>query len=390
MGSGKYDINDKLHFATSARFAQSVTTTFLIPTNASLGWEVTVPYNATTDSPVNPALNYKDATVAAQVLANPAGYANPNFIAHGTLNASGVAQAGHPVPVNMAVMLNSRNTTPLTSGWVMETYPLNSFGRRAPNDTNQAWQIDAGLTYDLPFKDWTSEIYYSRGESATYNVAFGNNSLARWRGEILANDYGYKSNLMANTALAGGIGEGLGASPGFGTVAVPCTTGFYENIFNGDKTPSADCKYAVQAPLQTRTQNQQDIFEANFQGGLVNLPAGEVRTAFGYQQRRNASQFNPDILQSTASFTDQVIGVYPTGYLQKQTIAKDIWAEFLIPVLGRSSLPEEAGTGSGRTPLRLQQHGQHQYLQDQCQRPGQRVAALPWRLQPCHARAEPR
>jgi outer membrane receptor protein involved in Fe transport len=86
--------------------------------------------------------------------------------------------------------------------------------------------------------------------------------------------------------------------------------------------------------LQTRTQNQQDIFELNLQGGLFNLPAGELRAAAGYQQRRNASQFNPDILQSTASFTDQVIGVYPTGYLREQTIAKDIWAEVLIPVLG--------------------------------------------------------
>jgi outer membrane receptor protein involved in Fe transport len=60
---------------------------------------------------------------------------------------------------------------------------------------------------------------------------------------------------------------------------------------------------------------------------------GEVRAAAGYQQRRNASQFNPDILQSTASFTDQVIGVYPTGYLRAQTVAKDVWAEFLIPVV---------------------------------------------------------
>jgi outer membrane receptor protein involved in Fe transport len=330
MGSAKYDVNDKLHFASSARYSQSVTETFLAGTNASYGWEATVPYNATTDSPVDPTLNYTDQQVVANVKANPGAFANPNFVPHGTVNASGTGIAGHPVPVEMAILLNSRAVAPLTSGWVMETFPLNSFGRRATLDTNESWQMEAGLTYDLPIKDWTAEVYYSRGESSTYNVAFGNNSLARWRGEITAPDYGYHSNLQSNLTAP----NGPGASPAFGSVAVPCTSGFYDTIFKADAVPSADCQYAVQAPLQTRTQNQQDIFEVNFQGGVVNLPAGEVRYAAGYQQRRNASQFNPDILQSTASFNDQVIGVYPTGSLNKQTVAKDVWAEVVVPVIG--------------------------------------------------------
>ncbi len=123
-------------------------------------------------------------------------------------------------------------------------------------------------------------------------------------------------------------------NPGFGTVGVPCTTGFYETIFNGDARPSDDCIYAVQAQLQTRTENQQDVLELNFQGGIVNLPAGELRGAFGYQGRRNSAQFNPDILQSTASFRDQVIGVYPTGYLDAETTVGDYYGELLIPVIG--------------------------------------------------------
>jgi iron complex outermembrane recepter protein len=326
MGSAKYDISDTIHFASSARFAQSVTRTFLAGTNASFGWEATIPYNATVDSPVNPALDYRNQTVVAQVLANPTAFANPNFI------PTGRAGAQHPVPLQMAILLNSRaanpNFNPLTAGWVLETWPLNSFGRRATENTNEAWQVEAGVTWDLPIKDWTAEAYYSRGESSTYNVAFGNNSLARWRGMVTAADYGRGARLQSNLT-----NNGPGASPGFGSVPVPCTSGFYDTIFRGDTPASEDCNYAVQAPLQTRTQNQQDIFELNLQGGLFDLPAGEVRAAAGYQQRRNASQFNPDILQSTASFTDQVIGVYPTGYLREQTIAKDIWAEVLVPVL---------------------------------------------------------
>ncbi|MET0291337.1 MAG: TonB-dependent receptor, partial [Steroidobacteraceae bacterium] len=320
MASGTYDITDELSFMSSARFAQSTTKTFLSTTNASFGWEASIPYNPATDSPVNPALNYRDQSVVAAVKANPGAFANPTYI------ATGAAGAQHPVPVEMAILLNSRinNTAP----WVLETYPLNSFGRRATNNVNSAWQIETGLTYKLPIKDWTAEAYYSRGESSTYNVAYGNNSLARWRALVTAADYGRNSNLQSNRT-----NNGPGANPGFGSVAVPCTSGFYATIFNGDAQASADCRYAAEAPLQTRTQNQQDIGELNLQGGLFELPAGEVRGALGYQYRRNSAQFNPDILQSTASFTDQVIGVYPTGYLNAQVKAKDIYAEALVPVI---------------------------------------------------------
>src|SRR5690606_26040142 len=41
----------------------------------------------------------------------------------------------------------------------------------------------------------------------------------------------------------------------------------------------------------------------------------------------------PDILQSTSSFTDQVVGVYPTGYMDASTTADDLYVEFLVPLL---------------------------------------------------------
>ena len=66
---------------------------------------------------------------------------------------------------------------------------------------------------------------------------------------------------------------------------------------------------------------------------MFELPAGEVRAAAGYQSRRNSGVFNPDILQSQQSFTDQVIGVYPTGYLDAETSVDDYYVEGLIPVI---------------------------------------------------------
>lgn len=352
FGSGKWDVTDDVKFFTRVTYAESKTRTKLFPTNASFGWEASIPYNPATDSPVDPSLDYTNQAVVASVLANPAGFANPGFIGHGQ------AGALHPVPLELAVLLNSRaapntyclqgvagcgaprtgttaTTNPTLVGgpvpgtgrlgsWIAETYPTDSFDQRATLNTNNVWQVETGFNFKLPVKDWTGELYWSRGQSSTYNVAFGNNSLTRWRAMVTQPDYGLNAAIQGNQD---------GASRGFGTVPVTCTTGFYETLFNGDVRPSDDCRYAVQASLQTRTQNQQDIGELNFQGGLFDLPAGELRAAAGFQYRKNAAQFNPDLLQSTASFADQVIGVYPTGYLDASTSVKDYYAELLVPVL---------------------------------------------------------
>src|SRR5690606_26903933 len=350
FASGDYDINDNLNFFARATYAESKTRTRLFGTNASFGWEAQVPYNPLTDSPVDPTLDYGDPATLSAILANPAAYANPGFIAHGA------AGAQHPVPLELAVLLNSRsrlaycltgamgcvpgspNETadpslvgqffgygPGQAGtWIAETYPTDSFPQRATLNVNNVWNLETGLRFDLPVGDWTGELYLARGQSSTYNVAFGNNSLERWLAVVTSPDYGRGQTFFGNED---------GASVNFGTVPVPCTSGFYETLFHGDQPASPDCQYAVQAILQTRTQNQMDNYELNLQGGLFDLPAGQVRSAVGFQWRRNDAQFNPDILQSTASFTDQVIGVYPTGYMDAGIITRDVYGELLIPIV---------------------------------------------------------
>jgi outer membrane receptor protein involved in Fe transport len=320
MGSANYGITDDLNFTASGRFAQSDTSTVQSAPVGTYGRAASIPYNPTTDSPVDPTLDYRNAAVVAAVMANPAAYANPGFIAHGA------AGAQHPVPVPMAMLLNSR--TNRNAAWVVETYPVNSVELRGTTNTSTVWQVDAGLNWRMPFKDWTSELYYSRGETSSYGVVHGINSLLRWRTLVSAADYGRNSHLQSNTTP-----PNVGESPGFGTMPVPCTSGFYETIFNGDAKPSDDCVYAVAAPLQSRTEVQQDIGELNLQGGLFELPAGEVRAAAGYQYRRTAAQYSPDILQSTAEFTDSALGLYPAGYMDSTTKARDVYGELLVPVL---------------------------------------------------------
>jgi iron complex outermembrane receptor protein len=358
FANGNFEVTDNVKFFSRGVFAESKTRTLLFPANASTGWETSIPWNPATDSPVDPTLDYAAPGIAAQVLTdrqtNPNAWANPGFI------PTGAAGAQHPVPVELAIALMSRRnvycdptppplgqprtcgpagTTPtansalwgtenLAAGrlapWVMETYPTNSAAARATTNTNTVWQVEGGLQFGMPFGDWTGEAYFSHGESSTYNVAYGNNSLTRQRALISALDYGRNAKISGNST---------GVNPGFGAADITCQSGYYDTIFAGDVAPSDDCRFAVEATLQARTHNTQDIGELNFQGGLFDLPAGELRSAVGLQWRKNAAEFTPDILQSTASFTDQVIGVYPTAYLDAETSVKDVYAELLVPIL---------------------------------------------------------
>jgi outer membrane receptor protein involved in Fe transport len=339
FASGTYDITDSLTFFARGSFAESDTSTRLFPSPAITGWGVDIPYDPNVDSPI-----------LGTSLTTP----NPNFI------ASGQPGAEHPVSPELAYLLNSRvvhtfcqtgaagcgapgtqattnaalvgTAVPLTGPtqpWQLKFIPDDWFADRSTVDTTTIWQVEAGLRGELPFlQDWTWDAYISHGESATYNINNGNFSLERYQAMILADDYGRNAVIQGNQE-----------SPnfGFGVATGRCGSGFYDTIFGGDVPPSADCIASVAATLQGRTQSQQDIAEANIQGSLFNLPAGEVQMALGAQYRENAIQYYPDILQSTSSFIDQVIGVYPTAYMNASTYAREVYGELVVPVV--SDLP---------------------------------------------------
>jgi outer membrane receptor protein involved in Fe transport len=326
FASGTYDLTDNINFFSRATFAESETRTVLFGTNAIFGWEGLVQYNPTTDSPLNPALDYNNAAIVAAAVADPTNplYRNPNFI------PTGQPGAQHPVPVELAALLNARPNP--TGDWQPGWNPDTSLPPRSTLNTNSAWQLEAGLEFELG-ADWSGELYLSHGQSSTYNNAAGNLSLTRYRALIRQPDYGRNARLSGNTSATTPPQFGAPASPGFGAADIVCTSGFYDTFFRGDMPLSQDCFDAINATLQTRAQNTQDILELNFEGSLAEMRAGELRMAAGYQRRENGAKFVPDILQSTASFTDQVVGVYPTGYMDASTSVDDVYVELLVPLI---------------------------------------------------------
>jgi iron complex outermembrane receptor protein len=351
FANGTFDITDKVQFYTTARFAESLTATRLsAPPTLTAGWNPTVPYNATTDSPINPtALSNASTSAQLQAIynafaANPTtnAYTNPGFIGEGRPGA------GHPVPWQLALLLNTRSglgstiatggpstcnnslapalCTSAPSSWSLAWIPYNALPARTTIDTSETFQIETGFKFPLMISDWTGDVYYSRGQSLDYDDGFGNESLQRMDAIISSPDYG------RGVALQGNFNN---TSTNFGTsVPSTCTSGFYNSIFGGDVPPSNDCLNAVGSTLQTYTAMQQDIVEANFNGTVFKLPAGDVSGAVGYQYRRDAGEFTPDNLQATNSFLDQTVGLYPLGVLQRQEIAaRDGYLELFIPVV---------------------------------------------------------
>ena len=317
-----FKVTENISAFANATFARSDTKTRLnYGSTASFGWEGTVPFNAATDSPVDPTLDYTDPTVVAAVLADPAAFPNAGFI------PSGTAGAQHPVTNELAMALLSR-TNP-AGDWIPEIFPRNSLENRASDNENTVWQIETGINIDLPLRDWTGEVYYSHGEVNNNNISTGFQSLERWRSIVRLPDYGRNSTLFGNST---------GASPGFGTVPVKCTSGFYETIFFSDTRPSEDCARAIASPLQNRLTSEQDIVELNFQGGVADWSAGELRLAAGFQWRKNHVTYTPDLLQSSRSFKDQVIGVYPVGEMDASTSVNDYYVEALVPVVKKLEL----------------------------------------------------
>jgi len=185
----------------------------------------------------------------------------------------------------------------------------------------------AGLDGVLPFRDWTWEAYVSHGETnIDDNMKSGFASVQRYGNVLNAPSNGTNLNLGGYGAgyMNGGISPSLGAS-------VTCTSGL--PVFTASFTPSQDCENAIGMNLNTRTQLRQDIVEATAQGGLLNLPAGELRGSLGLDYRKDYGVFTPDPDLNTNSVYETVAGNFTVAGAQGATEVKEVYGELLVPLL---------------------------------------------------------
>ena len=261
------------------------------------------------DVKVSQILNYAPAT--SFWIANPANDAN------------------HPVPSELATLLNDRVITltdPVTNlpfdiplapdaTWGLARN-LDFIGPRSSENLTTEYQVLAGFKGNLPVKDWTYDIYGSHGQTTIVNNNYGFASTARYFDLVNAPNFGQNFVDTGGTILGNQIS---------------CTTGLplFSNI-----TPSQDCVDAVTANMTNTTRIKQDIVEANFQGGIFDLPAGELRGALGATYRRDRSIYKPDILlDREGGVFDHPVGLFPSNDSAGSTSVKEAYAELLVPVV---------------------------------------------------------
>ena len=222
--------------------------------------------------------------------------------------------AAHPVPAELAALLDSRPDK--TAPWQLDRV-LDYIGPRRSRNDSTVYQVLAGLRGNLGLGDWTWEAYGSHGETRITNYLNGGFvSLARYQKLIAAPNYGK--------------GYTVGDPSGILGYKITCTSGL--PVFNTFQ-PSQDCIDAMSSRMKNITDLKQNIAEANLQGGIVDLPGGQLRAAFGVSYRKNTFAFDPDVLNDTESVLDGPVGLFASNNTNGETEVKEVYGELLVPVL---------------------------------------------------------
>ena len=265
--------------------------------------------NNLADNPTNPAFSSQFPFL------NCAGYTSG---VGGCTNTEAFQQV---VPAGVRTLLNAAGATKFNLAGAL---PL----PRATYSDVKTYTMIAGFEGSIPGTDWTWEAFVNHGISQTLSRQTGFYSVQRERAVFTAPNFGqgftYQSNQFA--------GQG-GLSPGFGATRGTCTTGL--NFFGGYDGVSQDCLDAIKTDVNTRTTARQTIAEANLQGGLFNLPAGQLRFAVGVSYREERYSLVADSNASLGtSFLDSVVGIYPQTTIDNAGYdVQELYGELLIPVL---------------------------------------------------------
>lgn len=255
----------------------------------------------------------------------PDGSTQPDYVSGGAygLNCPPVGgctnSQAYPTPPELTALLDSRPNA--NAPWALERV-FDWAGPRATNNTSSVYQIQTGLEGTFENRDWTWEAYVSHGQTTIDSYLHqGFASDARWKAVSQAPNYGRN---FSEGSTANAFGYNISCETG-----LPLVESF---------TPSPDCIDALEARLKMFTRLEQSIIEANLQGGIVEMPAGELRFAAGISRRKNSVLFEPDPLVDQQSTRDAAIGLFASNETGGESDVSEIYGELLVPVVGRLDL----------------------------------------------------
>jgi outer membrane receptor protein involved in Fe transport len=276
------------------------------------GWNAPIPHG---DGVYAPSLLEDGSTAPAYL---PGGSYGLNCAAMGGCSKS----EAYPTSPELQALLDSR-TDPEADWRLNHFFDYGLYGKGAPRliDTeSNTWQVQVGLTGEIPAIDGTWDIVGSTGRSMTVLNLQGYAGLERYRGVVTSPNYG-KGFFRQGNLIGGGFSGGI----------AQCTSGL--PIFRPHDDVTDDCLDAFMVDLQNNAEMRQDYVEANTQGHLIDLPAGEARFSAGFQWRRNNYFYKFDTLTTQNSYLDLSLGTFPADNTEGRTSVKELYGELLVPIL---------------------------------------------------------
>ncbi|MCP5145268.1 MAG: TonB-dependent receptor [Gammaproteobacteria bacterium] len=295
FGSAHFDLTDNVELFADMRYAETHSEAQGFTSAVWNVWAPTVPYNPAYDDP-------NSATFGQAPIGTPI----------------------HPVPADLAAILNSRPTP--NAPWTFNG-GLDYFPNYVTVSTSNVFQVIGGIRGSIPgTDDWTYELYASHGKS-TVNAQQpeGFPYLPRLQNLFNGNMYGQGFAVSFPIAVTGA-----------------CTSGL--PIFNADGSPnntpstSQDCADYAVLRMNSITTLTQEVIEANVQGSLFELPAGTMQFAVGATYREENFKFEPDSgFNANQDYPNVIQNIILPVTVNGTTNVKELYAELAIPVL--SDLP---------------------------------------------------
>ncbi len=184
------------------------------------------------------------------------------------------------------------------------------------DNSNNVYQLMAGLQGTFANSDWTWEAYASTGETDTRN------------------DYRYLPSLQRYQMLARTPNFGQGTQIIGRNYVLECATGL--PIFGGSESTDPRCLESMDMRGRSSAKLTQDIVEFNLQGKIADMRAGELRFAAGAAYRDNTFRFEP--LNDDVNVNDHPIGLFVSNNTYGEMSVREAYGELLVPVTQRFNL----------------------------------------------------
>ena len=309
-----YELTDNIEANFTAQSVESEVTQLWQVSPATGGWSHTIPHGS--------------GIYAPSLAAN--GTTLPAYTAGGLhgLNCAAIGgctnSQAFPVSPELGALLDSRPNpnAPWNLSYTLDFAHFGLGRSRSIDSETRTNQLSFGLRGALDGIDGTWDVVGSHGTTDMGLLLVGYAALERVRQLIQSPNYGRGFFRQANAGPPGN---------GFAGGVASCTSGV--PVFRPHSDISRDCLDAMIVDLQHQSEMEQNFVEANVQGRLVNMPAGEARFSAGVHSRTNSYRYIFDTLNTQASYLDLGLGTFPANSTRGKTEVSEVYGELLLPLL---------------------------------------------------------